>query len=442
MGLFYASQQVVEKISSPSRRARTRVGITPPVLDGRGREEAAILRYLARGLELYRRAGHALRRITGAPPPEEAASRRIASGEAWAEFCDTLKAAGAAVSGMGAPADPLTQAEGYRYLTRLLRGGLEAMLEYNDPRAPVFRRMVHETVKMGADNPDNHYFNATISGELEYRIRGRRGTVPVLTFSTQKGGYGRGGGMPPTGQLDARDLVVEDDGTFEIEVSRERAGAARNWLRLERETGLLIVRQTFIDRAHEIAAELAIERGGGGGAPGPTPLSAAAIEEGLRAASGFVLGASLLFARWAKEFEGHTNELPLFDPARSTAAGGDPNLLYHHSYYRIEQGEALVVEFVPPRCTTWNFQLNDHFMESLDYRYHRITLNRHTARPEPDGSIRLVVAHEDPGHPNWLDPVSHTRGTMCLRFVHPDRPTEARTRLVPLARVRAEGAPR
>ena len=30
--------------------------------------------------------------------------------------------------------------------------------------------MVHETVKMGADNPDNHYMNATISGDFDIRV--------------------------------------------------------------------------------------------------------------------------------------------------------------------------------------------------------------------------------------------------------------------------------
>ena len=53
----------------------------------------------------------------------------------------------------GTPQDPFSQAEGMRYLTRLTRAGLEAFVEYTDPAFPVLRRMVHETVKMGADNP-------------------------------------------------------------------------------------------------------------------------------------------------------------------------------------------------------------------------------------------------------------------------------------------------
>ncbi len=96
---------------------------------------------------------------------EDIHSKRVVTGKSWEEFCDQLKAAGAALMYPGVPTDPFQQAEGLRYLTRLTRAGLEAYVEYSDPSFPVLRRMVHETVKMGADNPDNYYFNAQISGE-------------------------------------------------------------------------------------------------------------------------------------------------------------------------------------------------------------------------------------------------------------------------------------
>ena len=73
----------------------------------------------------------------------------------WHAFCDRLKAAGDAIFAEDTPADPLTRAEGTRYLTRLVRAALETFVEFADPAAPVLRRTVHETVKMGADNPDN-----------------------------------------------------------------------------------------------------------------------------------------------------------------------------------------------------------------------------------------------------------------------------------------------
>ena len=353
------------------------------------------------------------------------------AGRAWSDFCRALEAAGAVVADDDSGLDPLDRAEGYRYLTRLLRAGLETFVEHRDPRAPVLQRVVHETVKMGADNPDNYYQNAAVSGAYTYRLWGRRGSVHTLTFHTQRGHYGQGAGMPPTGKLDAADLVLGADGSFEVTLSVEPA--AGNWLPMAPDTGTLIVRQTFLDRTTEELAELHIERTGGRNAP--APLDPEELAEGLRTTAALVTGASMLFASWAKGFQAHTNTLPRFDDEVSTRFGGDPAIAYYHSYWRLDPGEALVIDVTPPACAYWNFQLNNHWMESLDYRYFPVHVNKHTARYRPDGSVRIVVSAEDPGRHgdwdgNWIDTAGHRRGTMCLRWARAADHPEPRCRVV------------
>ncbi|MGV9709542.1 hypothetical protein ACWDTI_02600 [Gordonia sp. NPDC003424] len=358
--------------------------------------------------------------------PDTLAEQRIVSGKSWEEFCDTLKAAGAAIVFPGTPTDPLTQAEGYRYLSRLTRAGLEAFIEYADPRAPVLRRMIHETAKMGSDNPDNYYMNATIDGTLDYRITGTRGTVDYLGFGTQEGHYGEGAQMPTTGYVEAADLQIGDDGQFELILSAtEHPG---NWLPMTPDTGLLIVRQTFADRTTELPAELTIELLGGSAAP--APVTAAQIDAGLGKASLMVAGASMLFAKWSHDFQKHVNELPMFDPDKSTKLGGDPNIIYYHSYWRLGPDEALVIESEIPDCDAWNFVLDNHWFESLDYRHHTIHVNKHTATYLPDGSVRIIVAHKDPGLPNWIDTAGHDCGGMTFRWIKATTHPQPRTRVV------------
>ncbi len=81
-----------------------------------------------------------------------------------------------------------------------------------------------------------------------------------------------------------------------------------------------------------------------------------------------------------------------------------------------------------PQCQTWNFVLQNWWMESLDYRYHKIHFNKHTASYEADGSVKIIVAHQNPGQPNWVETAGHNMGTMCWRWIgakeHP--PVEAR----------------
>jgi hypothetical protein len=111
-------------------------------------------------------------------------------------------------------------------------------------------------------------------------------------------------------------------------------------------------------------------------------------------------------------------------------AGGDPNICYYHSYWQLGPEEALQIEVTPPECRSWNFQLDNHWMESLDYRYYRVTINKHTARYEDDGSLRIVVSHRDPGHANWIETAGHDRGTMCFRWIRADEHPEPRCRVV------------
>ena len=361
-----------------------------------------------RVLKTFRRIELKLRGKTEADIHTE----RVVSGKAWEEFCDNLKSAGASLMYPGAPRDAFNQAEGLRYLSRLTRGGLEAFVEYCDPAFPVLRRMAHETVKLGADNPDNYYFNAQISGDYEYRVSGKRNSVHYIGFFTQNGNYGTTGGIAPCDSLEHSDLKIDDDGSFEIILSKTPAG--KNWLKIEPGTTMLMVRQTFLNRFTESPAEITVENLDGSTAPGA--ITPAMIDEGLKTASMFVAGASMMFAKWAGGFQKHTNKLPLFSPEISNAAGGDNNIIYYHSHWKLADDESLVIKVMPPVCDSWNFQLNNYWMESLDYRYFTICINKASARYEPDGSVCVTVAHRDPGTPNWINTCGHNEGTMLWRW--------------------------
>ena len=59
----------------------------------------------------------------------------------------------------------------------------------------------------------------------------------------------------------------------------------------------------------------------------------------------------------------------------------------------------------------------------------RSSLNGASAELDPDGVFRGVIAHGDPGVPNWLDPEGCERGTLAVRFLFADatpKPVRAR----------------
>jgi hypothetical protein len=361
-------------------------------------------------------------------------AERILDGTTWAEFCDQLKAAGAHVLDERVPMDAFHRAEGYRYLSRLTRAALETFVEDADPQAPVLLRTCHETIKMGADNPDNYYMNAPVSGKYEYKLSGTRGTVHYLGFGTQAGNYGATGSLNTVGYIDDSQLILNDDGTFEITLSvEERPG---NWLKMSPDTRTLTVRQSFLDKSKEKLAELTLRRIDGPHAP--RYVTPETIDRGLSASAKFVGGCAKMFLEWTANMKKRPNELPLFDPKVATAAGGVPHIMYYHGYFELQKDEALVIEVTPPDCDYWNFQLDNFWMESLDYRYFPITVNNASAKLEPDGSVRVVVAHENPGVPNYIDTCGHDLGTMCWRWVRAKDHPQPMTKVVKLDSLRGK----
>ncbi len=360
----------------------------------------------------------------------------VLDGSAWTEFCRALERAGSVILERS-ERDPLERAEGLRYLSRMTRLGLERYVEYADPLAPVLYRPVHETQKYGVDNPDSYYQWAALRGDCEYLIRGHRGSIHYLGLGTYYGDYGREGRSGCGGYLEANELEIDANGRFEIRLSQhEQPG---NWLPMDPETTALIVRQNYLDREKEEIAQLSIEvleRQ----AP-PPPLDAAHFAKALRSASAHATGTLEIFLQWGERWAEHPNELREHDVETKQAAHGDPNIFFYMGHWTLGEGEALIIQADPPNCDYWNFELCNHWLESLDYRYQRVAINKHEANYAEDGSFTLVVAHDDPGLPNWITTAGHRRGAMGLRWVKADAHPAPRTRVVSFAELAEKGLP-
>jgi hypothetical protein len=79
----------------------------------------------------------------------------------------------------------------------------------------------------------------------------------------------------------------------------------------------------------------------------------------------------------------------------------------------------------------WN-----RFLQTLDYANRPVSRNRAQTTLEPDGSFRMVLAHRDPGHPNWIDTEGRLFGIVFWRFMLAEGPIETpRAEVVPFAEV-------
>ncbi|MDH5237864.1 MAG: hypothetical protein OEW85_09655, partial [Acidimicrobiia bacterium] len=152
-------------------------------------------------------------------------------------------------------------------------------------------------------------------------------------------------------------------------------------------------------------------------APDPGPLTAEQLVNGLALSGLFVHGVVDRFVGWVNDyFLDRPNTLDFLPDADHAGGWGDPNQLFRHGYWTLAPGQALVIDVPAIDAYYWNFQLNNLWEESLDYRYLQVTVNTHTARYEPDGTARIIVADDDPGIGNWIHTGYHRHGTMGLRY--------------------------
>jgi hypothetical protein len=63
-----------------------------------------------------------------------------------------------------------------------------------------------------------------------------------------------------------------------------------------------------------------------------------------------------------------------------------------------------------------------------------MSCNGHQAHVDDDGRVRVVIAHADPGVPNWLDTEGHATGSIFWRFfLAEERPGPIACSVVPLS---------
>ncbi|OWY58640.1 hypothetical protein B7486_78870, partial [cyanobacterium TDX16] len=166
------------------------------------------------------------------------------------------------------------------------------------------------------------------------------------------------------------------------------------------DTTLLLARQTRADPAVERWIDLDVECLSIDEAP--PPLDPSRTPDRLNMVALYAGGAAAWFVEWVRPWLDRPNEFAFADPEEQQRVGGDPNIVAQSCYWRFADDEALVVEIDPPRCAYWNIQVANVWAESLDVR--RPVWRNHTnVFLDDDGVARIVIAHQDPGHPNWLD---------------------------------------
>jgi hypothetical protein len=325
-------------------------------------------------------------------------------------------------------------AEGMRAAMHMLQGALVGHFE-DDPEHPRFRRIVTPTRKFTGDNADAIYYDAAVRGDLRYRVRGRTDGAVYVSITVEAGAPAAGLGGRTAGVLNDTGFDVGPDGSFEIFLGGPTR--PRNWLALPADATRITTRHYFEEErcaAADPTRHLALSIEAEGVAAPPAAPSDASVAAGLRRVAAFVRSRTLDSPPPGKReqpaFVSTTpNRFPKpVKPGELGLAAADA--AYSMAPYALGPDQALVVRARWPRCRCANVDLWNRHMQTYDYANRRVSLNRKQTRQGPDGSFQLVIAHRDPGVPNWLDTEGRAFGLVFWRFMLPEAEIET-----PLAEV-------
>lgn len=383
----------------------------------------------------------------------EAAAERLRSGEAWRDFCAVLADAGRMIEQFPDASDT-ERAEWFRWLTRLMRVGAERFIENCEPYRPRLQPSPWRTT-VNVQMPTQEHYLLEFDEPTDFVIRGNRGTVPYFVFAAWSArqpadlaarswaatGY-RGldefdpAQLNTTAFLSSDEIEYDDNGDFEIQLSTKQQPG--NWLALRTDSVGVLLRVVHHHRDHESPPALQIHRVDGAK---PRPITAAEASAGLAKMAQWVLGYTELVRAWWWDNLGQRPNQLRFSRATYLSNGGVPDRHFAFGAWERPSGHALVVDFSPPDCEAWIFQLCNIWHENLDcYEEEQGYVTRESAYVEPDGRVRIVITDDDPGiGRNWVDTYGHTRGVWGLRLIKTDRPPPVRVWLVPSADLRARG---
>ena len=354
---------------------------------------------------------------------------------AWRQIGAQLAEMESLVLAADVPASPRDRAEGWRYLLRFVAASIRATIVAGDPDYPEFGRLIERGLAWGLDNPDCNYSMTRIRGDATYRVAGHAGSARHFEYQVNTGHFGDGnvGGWETVSSLHRRELQVDAAGNFEILLSaQEHPG---NWMTLNEQASFLFLRQYFSSWETEAPARVFVERVGATyPEPELTPARLAPrIEElidwlskGLR---GWEAMSRLILATEA-------NAVTLTEPMEGNA--GLRGQAYGLGHFHCEPDQAVIIEFRPPEACMWGVQLCGWFWDSLDFATRQSSLNDSQAVLDEDGVFRGVIAHQDPGVANWLDPVGRSEGSLGVRYLFPDHVPQPSFRVISADRIRAE----
>jgi len=309
--------------------------------------------------------------------------------------------------------------EGLRVIVRVSSLCSQLSVEA-DPDRPAFFDMCSDTRMVGGPNPDGNYYLAMIRGDRRYRITGARGTTAYLGFQILAGT-----GLTPrrmANYVSDVDLALSA-GEFALVLAADEPAdlAGAQWVKIPDDASSVVVREYIGDPRTEQLAALRIDALD----PGPVaPLTDDELADQFTAMAWTLMKLVTLHRTIKPELLDRPNTLLTAEAADLGAADTTPDNLYMMGAFRLDPGQALVLDIQPPDTRYWNVTLESVWHECLEPRRRHSSVTNRGVRPDADGRVRIAISSEDFGFGHWLDTGGRNRGFVVVRWLDNPSPPD------------------
>lgn len=331
--------------------------------------------------------------------------------KAWQELGISFEAAGAKV--FEVTDDPRERRDGLQYLSQLMAAALEMKLTKGDRARPAFTDWMGDDRKILGDSPDAVYHTAEVSADHSYEITGQRGDAEYLGVML----YGRGlnGWNRAASNINHDTLQFDEFENFRVVMSKTKPKDGADWLHLEDDIHMVMVRQYFHDRPDKTEARFTIHN---------LNMPEIVIDNDIVLASR-MRDAAMFFNDSLK------GTLALADMLIATPNSSTPPTSYNQDFggifyptednqylgtwFSLLPDQALIIEGDAPDVDYWSISLQNRWLQSFDYENHQTSLDNHKIKTK-DGRYRVVISAQKLKSENWLDTAGYNSGLIAIRY--------------------------
>ncbi len=328
---------------------------------------------------------------------------------AWSDWCRRLEALGPQILGPGFPEAPEDQAEGLKHLIEQAVCWLTWSVGHGDPRAPFFQRQNDFFTQWGGPNAENTYRHARVDPRLRYRIRGRMNSCQDFILAI-RAGFRHQPNPATVVEVTASNVGIHEGDEFELLLGGPPSDDPHH-IHLPDEAIMCSIREYYFDWRALEPATMTIECLDADGPP--ARVTGEQLVAQLEEAAHAVEDSMPFWNKYMIDFRaaGTDNTFAPVQVPRGLDAAR-----YVFCFYDLAPDEALIIETEVPDARYWSLQLYTlGWFEGPGIGFRTTSINHVQAVPSSDGRVRAVLAHRDPGVPNWIDTQERLQALVTLR---------------------------